>query len=383
MNRPLEEALVEALDLLEQGTPIVKILARYPDLADELRPFLMTARELDQLATPASTDAQEASKREFLHSVASMKVKPQKSAVTWLREAFVFSLALLLILFFSGAVMAVSSGTAVPGDALYGTKRFIEQTRLNYSADSEAAAALIKELHQERLDEVRTLLSRGRSETVTFSGEVEILSPERWLVEGIPVEITSSTILPDEIETGFMVQIKGKTVAGAVLAEQVDVIAERSPEPDPNNPQIQPTPDILPTIEPLVIPERPDLILPDNASQTDPTEPLPQPTVTLEDDSTHVDDSAGAGENDSQDSQESEDSQDTSQDDGRGGSVNSSNHESDDSQDDGQSEDDSKSEDDSQSEDDGQSEDESQSEDNGHNENEREKTPEPEEIDGS
>ncbi|MFN2302764.1 MAG: DUF5667 domain-containing protein [Anaerolineales bacterium] len=346
MNRQLDEALIEALDLVEQGTPIVKILSRYPELADELRPYLITARDLNQIARPASTTVQEASKREFLRYATSMQVEQRKSSIDRLRDIFVYSLAILLILFFSGAVMAVSSNEAIPGDTLYGTKLFLEQARLNYSADPAAAAALIKALHQERLDEIKTLLALGRSETVTFSGEVEEVSQDRWIVEGLPLAITSSTIIRDEVETGFLVQVRGMTSDGVIVAEQVDVIAGRTTDPDLNNSdsQEQPTPPTpMPTIEPLKIPERPDLLLPDNGQITNPTDPAPVPT-TIIDDSINGDDSGHEIESDSQGSQEPEVEESVSQpekdgsDDGTIDSIN----EGDELEDGGQSEDDSR-----------------------------------------
>jgi hypothetical protein len=298
----------------------------------------LTARDLDHLAKPSSTEAQEASKREFLQYAASMQRKKQKSTVARLRESLVFSLVLLLLLVFSGALMAAYSGGAIPGDPLYGTKLFLEQTRLNYSANSEAAAALIKELHQERLDEIEALLSLGRSETVTFSGEVETLSQDRWIVAGLPVEISSQTMLPDEVEVGFLVQISGRTSDGAVLADQVEVIAGPPQDPNSQNPdsseQLTPTP--MPTIEPLNIPERPDFLLPDNESQTNPAGLLPAPTATLEVDTINNEDAGDADENVSGSSEEPGNNEDQSENnDGSDKSEDDSNDESDEREDNG------------------------------------------------
>lgn len=288
MSRQFEEALAEALDLLEQGTPIVKILSRYPELDDELRPYLVTALHLNQLAKSSSPTAQEKSKSDFLGYAEAMQTNQRKSAAAWMRQILVSSLAVLLILFFAGAVMAVSSSEAIPGDALYDTKLFLEQIRLNYSANSEAAAALIEALHQERLDEVNTLLTLGREEIVTFSGIVEELEEGRWIIEGIPVAITPSTIIHDKVEFGFLVQVMGKTSSNIVLAEQVEVLAEQPPDFDLTDPSPQEEPSVLPLpkIEPLEIPERPELLLPDVGSVS-PTPPLePVSTIIHEDDST-------------------------------------------------------------------------------------------------
>lgn len=285
MSRQLEEALVEVLDLLEQGTPVVKILSRYPHLADELRPYLMTALDLNHLANSPSKGAQEASKSEFLRYAAAVQVKQRKSATVWLREILVSSLAVLFILFFAGALMAVSASEAIPGDALYDTKLFLEQARLNYSANSETAAAFVEKLHQERLDEVIKLLSLGRQEDVIFSGVVEELAEGLWIVEGIPVEISSSTIIHNQVETGFVVQVKGKTSSNVVLAEEIEVMAEGSPDSDLTDPPSPEEPSAipLPTIEPLLIPERPELLIPEDGSIS-PSLSEPVPTTIPEND---------------------------------------------------------------------------------------------------
>jgi hypothetical protein len=299
MSQQLEEALVEALDLLEQGTPIVKILSRYPDLAGELRSYLTTALDLNHLAKSSSSTAREASRSEFLGYAAAMQVKQRKTAVTWLREILVTSLAVLVILFFAGAVTAISSSEAIPGDALYETKLFLEQIRLNYSPNSEEAAALIETFHQERLDEVNTLISLGRQEIVTFSGVVEELGEGLWIVEGIPVAITSSTIIHGEVEVGFLVQVKGKTSSNIVLAEQVEVMAG-SPDSDLTDPipQNEPSTTPLPTIEPIEIPERPELLLPEDSSESPSTLLEPVSTGVPEEDINGNEDAGNIDEGD-------------------------------------------------------------------------------------
>ena len=51
MNETTERILIEALDLLEQGAGIDEIIARYPAQAADLRPFLLTAAALGNLAS--------------------------------------------------------------------------------------------------------------------------------------------------------------------------------------------------------------------------------------------------------------------------------------------------------------------------------------------
>jgi hypothetical protein len=66
MNESLELALIEALDLLEQGLSVDDVAARFPEQADELRPFLLTAAALPRLATQPALTTEQNSRRAFL-----------------------------------------------------------------------------------------------------------------------------------------------------------------------------------------------------------------------------------------------------------------------------------------------------------------------------
>jgi hypothetical protein len=288
MNRQLENTLIEALDLLDQGLPVVIILSRYPDMTNELRPYLVTAAKLARQAKPSSAAAEQASKRQFLQQAVELQHKPRKPVAAWLRQIIVSAVAVLLLIFMGGAMLIFASSEAIPGDTLYSTKRFLEMVRLTYSANTETAASMIEGFRQERVDEVAALLSLDRHEMVTFSGTVENLTPQRWIVEGIPVVITSSTIIADEVEAGFLVQVTGMTAGGVLLADQVEIIVGL-PKPDPNVPPLSitpsptPSPSPSPTVEPVKTPERPDILQPDDDSETNPPAPLPTPTATFED----------------------------------------------------------------------------------------------------
>jgi Domain of unknown function (DUF5666)/Domain of unknown function (DUF5667) len=324
MNRDLENALVEALDLLEQGTPVVRILAQYPDMAEDLRPFLVTAVDLNRVPKSAPAAAQETSKRDFLQYAAAMENERRRPAATWLWQFLRGSLALLMFLFLGTAALVFMSDDALPGDALYGAKLFVEGQQLNYSANPAASAVLIDEFRRERVDEVAELLARGRQERVYFDGEVEKLAPGRWIVEGIPVTVNSSTSIPDGVEVGFLVRITGETVNGAVVAQYVDLLDGRAPEPDLiiPVPTLEPSPTPAPTAVPVNTPQKPDILQPDDSSQAPTPLPLPSPTITREDDPQGGD---GGEVGDDDKPPEAEDSENTNdrqeQDEAGGGSL--------------------------------------------------------------
>ncbi len=281
MSRQLEDTLVEALDLLEQGTPVVRILAAYPEMADELRPYLLLAADLKRTAEPAPAAAAQASKHAFLQEAALLQEgRRPPAAAGWLRRILAYGLAALLFLFMGSAILAFSAGEALPGDTLYGAKLFLEAVRLNYSADPTAAAAMIESFYEERVEEVAALLAAGRHEQVTFSGTVEDMAPEEWLVEGLRVAIAPATLISDPVEVGIVVRVSGVTADGVVAADEVEVMNGRLPEPAPVDPlpPPKPSPSPVPSAVPADTPARPD-----DEPESDPPALITPPLPTDED----------------------------------------------------------------------------------------------------
>lgn len=234
MNESMERVLIEALDLMEQGLGIEEIAARFPNEAADLRPFLLTASALSNLATQPTLTAEARSKRALLEAAdraATAKAQPARAGGL-LRRLLAPALALVAILFLGGAGLVGASASAVPGDALYEAKRFIEETRLNFAGDPERAAELREQFRRERLREIALLLADGRQETVSLTGVVESMTGARWTVDGIEVDVSAAAIdgLP---VVGAMVQVDGRTAGGVVAAERVLVLASPTPGPTP------------------------------------------------------------------------------------------------------------------------------------------------------
>lgn len=68
-----ESVLTDCLDRLESGAAVADILARYPDVAEELAPFLATAVALTTLAPSPSPTAQGHSRERFLAAAAALR----------------------------------------------------------------------------------------------------------------------------------------------------------------------------------------------------------------------------------------------------------------------------------------------------------------------
>lgn len=315
MNDTTETILMEALDLLEQGMTADEIVARYPAQAAELRPFLLTATTLGNLAHQPPLAAQAQSKRAFLDAAGRAAVEPvgsRQPAGGWLRRLMAPALAVLLVLFLGGAGLVNASGAAVPGDALYQAKRWVEEVRLNLATNPETAAGLRERFRRERISEVERLLGEGRAAAVSLSGRIDALDGDRWTVAGVPVRIVAGTIIDGTPTVGALVQVDGRTADGGVVADRVAVlIADLTPEPAPAETH-EPTPTPSPTLSPsptddsapiAPMPSRPVASPPPSpvVSPTRPTATRPAPTATPDDDDDD-DDGGDAATPDSDDS---------------------------------------------------------------------------------
>ncbi len=284
MTPQLEDTLVEALDLLEQGMSISDILSRYPDTSNELRPFLTTAGQLAELPTSPSIAAQRESRQRFLQRAAELADNSRSAGPLWLRRAMTTGLVLLTFSLLAILFGVFVSNQALPGDRLYSSKLLLEEVRVSYFAGQETAGSLIQAYRQERINEVAQLIALGRREPVTFRGAIEELSTDRWTVEGIEIVLDSSTTVRGQVDIGYVVQVTGITDNGFVLADHIELIDGLIPQTDPDgsasDPEnlVLPTPSAIPTIRPTATVDVRGAIEPTAPIET----PVPLPTATAD-----------------------------------------------------------------------------------------------------
>ena len=121
-----EQTLVECLDLLEAGESIPAILARHPESADALRPFLATAVQLSHLASQPTPAAIQKSQDQLLQSAAELRAATGSSLSRSRRRRILMALiSIAIILLVVGVSLSAASATAVPGNALHGAQRLI------------------------------------------------------------------------------------------------------------------------------------------------------------------------------------------------------------------------------------------------------------------
>ena len=232
MNDKLYEALEVCLNALETGADIEAVLNLYPQLADELRPVLEASIQARSLTLPAVPEAaMRRGRARVLQHAAEMREATSKPRRRWSMFAFprlATSLAIALIFLLSGTGLVSASNGALPGDHLYSVKRSWEDLRLFFMFSPGEREGLESEFEQKRLDEISTLLTEGRKETIAFAGLVTAQNSEEWKVSGITVMITSSSRLPaDTVLVGAPVMVIGHTNAQGFV--EVDTLETLGP----------------------------------------------------------------------------------------------------------------------------------------------------------
>jgi hypothetical protein len=230
------EVLENSLQALEQGQDLDSILARYPDLARELRPIL----EASLLArtsggAPVPSDVQRRGRARLLQRAAELREtrSPKRRVLIPFFPRLAITLGIVGALALSSTGLVNASGSALPGDQLYPVKRTWEDVRLLLVFNSQERDLLESQYEQERIDEIDELLTKGRTASIIFSGLVAKQQDGRWLVSGIPVEVTASTRLPaDGIPDGAPVMVTGMTRSdGAVEAQEIQLLQAGVPLP--------------------------------------------------------------------------------------------------------------------------------------------------------
>jgi hypothetical protein len=285
MSESLENIQAECLERLAQGESIEEILAHYPDVAEEIRPFLQMASQLSSLSSQPYLAAKRASRQSFLEQAAAMQDSQQPRPFFVLRRLFVSAaiVAAMLVLIFSAAF--AFSTTALPGDTLYGTKRTAEQWRLSLTQNADTILELRARYNEERIREIEALLRAGKTAEVEFEGKLESIAADHWIVAGLTVLIQDQTIIEGTPQLGELVRVNGRTDAGQLFADTMMVLTGRLEIELPEQIPATPSPTATRTRRPTAtrLPLLTDLTPTVSATPTSSPEPTatatPSPTV--------------------------------------------------------------------------------------------------------
>ena len=224
MNRSIEILFDECLQQLQAGDNLETILSRYPRHSKELRPLLVVAYEALEMGkyidVPASTQKNDLTK--FLSEAKKVR-RPQKPVRSSLlpRLSFAF-LVVLAILFLGGYGVVTASARTVPGDPLYPVKISVENTQLRLVRDPIKRLELEENFEEERLSEIEEMTSRERSGEVTFVGGLSKMDTNQWLVANVNVLLTTQTQISGDIQLGYQVEVHGILQPdGSLVAELI------------------------------------------------------------------------------------------------------------------------------------------------------------------
>ena len=224
MAVPSEKTIIAALDDFEQGDDIDEILARYPEMNQELRPLLETAAGLSGFQMTPSSEARAASRHRFLAEAQRLRrrKRPENAPPIWRRVLYAFtSLAVLLLLL--GILFVPPADDAIPGDLLYPVKRSAESARL-FMAPQAEKEALLQTLEQERNREVYKMLDAGRDGRAGYVGIVRVIGPEYWEIGHITARIVESTEIDGDAQVGARVEAHCLIKDGQVTAESLTIL---------------------------------------------------------------------------------------------------------------------------------------------------------------
>lgn len=230
MNNKVLDALDYCLHAIQDGASVEAVLARYPELAEELRPLLETARAAHDLKGPEPSEATISRTRSRLLQRASQMRAPRRKNVLPFFQRLAFAAVLALVLLLSGNGLVKASSTTLPGDNLYPVKRSWEDVRLSLVFNPLHRDVLESKYEQERLDEVAEVLQQGRLVPIMFSGVVTAQVPGQITVSGISVAVSTQTRLPaTPILTGSSVIVTGTTDSlGQVAALELQALPSGS-----------------------------------------------------------------------------------------------------------------------------------------------------------
>lgn len=176
-----EQVLQTCLDLIESGQESVEaVLARYPDIADQLRPELEVAVWLSaqkDLLNPRPGWMAASKRRVMMRYQEEMRAEPtptgwlgwSTSWIPWLNKRVVqvtFALVLLLSLVVGGNGVVMAAQDSLPGDRLYPIKTALEKVNLAISTDETKEAQLQLQFTQRRMQELNRLVLEGRDADV-------------------------------------------------------------------------------------------------------------------------------------------------------------------------------------------------------------------------
>lgn len=225
----LHEAFDSCLTLLLSGKALEECLQQFPELADELRPMLEVARQIEQLSLIPES-AQSRSRDRFLAGAAKLRASQstRASRLPFVLRRATLAMAVVLFFIFSTAGLYYASASTLPGDNLYPAKRAFEAVRLELATSTADRFALEREFAGRRQTELGAVLSSLRATEVDFEGTLVKIGQTQWQVDQFIVQVNSQTQIAGKPQPGQQVSVtahsqSGILTASRIVAEEIEV----------------------------------------------------------------------------------------------------------------------------------------------------------------
>jgi hypothetical protein len=212
---------------MQAGDSIDQVLAAYPRYIKTLKPLLQAAQEALEYSHTIQIpdDAQAESRRVFIETAQEIIPQPKRFSFKQLTRRMVLPIGLLVLAILALWPVLTVARTALPGDLLYSLKRLNESVLFALESSNTERLYLEIKYDQERLVEVEKLIQLGQTGPVEFSGGLVENNTTVWQVSSIQVLIQSDTRLIGTIETGFYVRVQGYLKPdGSVYAYQIQPV---------------------------------------------------------------------------------------------------------------------------------------------------------------
>ncbi len=265
-EQDLLNAFNDCIDRLAAGQSIDECLRRYPQFAAALRTMLETGQQVRAMRVSPVEVAQVQERARYRFEEAVRMTAPRRKPAYPVYHLASLAAAILLISVVILGGAGVMAQASLPGDPLYGVKLFTEKIQVAFDPN------LATQFDQRRIDETQQLINTGRTEDVSFRGEVAFVDATHWTVASLRVTISPDTRGAAAVHDGDIVEVQATTTSmGEIIANSVIVLVEKPPTPTP-----------LPTHVPTAFPvtARPTATDTPTITSTPSITPTPSPSLT-------------------------------------------------------------------------------------------------------
>lgn len=219
MSTELHDAFEVCLAALATGAKLEACLALYPDLADELRPLLITAQQARQAARlEVPVAAMNRSRAKFIARAGELRRSSKPFARLFsLPRLAMATLAVVLVFFLSINGLVVVSARSLPGDTLYPVKLAAENVSLKLAPNAELRQRLSEDYQLRRTEEVRSLLAQNLVRNISLEGVISQVNPDGVLIDDLPIIFDVQTRISGDLLPGRLVKLEGVTQPGGFI----------------------------------------------------------------------------------------------------------------------------------------------------------------------